>query len=388
MTENKSLSSATTTWHGLLILAGLGMIAVSIYMTNHYFVAIFPDGLEGASTLCDINSFFNCNKATLSGASNIAGVPISLFGLFVGIFTLVGYMFQGEKVEKTNFFMLGANAVGCLILFIYSLVGLGGLCPMCTVYYIFSWLAFFVYFKQSSFNGLDPKVTGIYAVVVLVFSGITFFYVSGKKEVQTQMADQMVKQYDSLQNIGRPKMDSLFHLAKTTENFEDAPIQMVIFSDFQCPACKMLSDLTHEIIKKYEGKINIQYFFYPLDHNCNPEMKRPLHPLACQAAYLSYCLPDKFGIVHDDIFANQSSLSLDWLQDYAKKENVHDCMKNANTKDKVVEMIKAAAPFGIRSTPTMLLNGVKVEGVIPLASLSPILDALVERAASAPTATK
>ncbi len=380
MTEKKSLSNANTTWHGLLILAGLGMIAVSIYMTDHYFDTIFPDGLEGASTLCNINSFFNCNKATMSGASNIAGVPISLFGLFVGIFTLLAYMFQTENVERTNYFMLGANAVGCLVLFIYSLVGLGGLCPMCTVYYIFSWLAFFVYFKQSSFDGLSPKVTGIYATIVLVISGITYSYVAGKKFAQTQMADTMVKQYDGLQNVGRPTLDSPFMLAKATEKFEDAPIQMVIFSDFQCPACKMLSDLVHEIIKKYDGKINIQYFFYPLDHNCNPEMKRPLHPLACQAAYMASCLPEKFGTVHDDIFKNQNSLSLDWIQDYAKKENVLDCMKNASTKDKVVEMIKAAAPFGIRSTPTMLLNGVKVEGVIPMPSLAPILDALVERA--------
>jgi protein-disulfide isomerase len=380
MTENKSLSNATTTWHGLLILAGIGMIAVSIYMTDHYFDTLFPDGLEGASTLCNINSFFNCNKATMSGASNIAGVPISLFGLFVGIFTLIGYMFQTDTVERTNYFMLGANAVGCLVLFIYSLVGLGGLCPMCTVYYIFSWLAFFVYFKQSTFDGLSPKVTGIYAVIVLIVSGITYSYVSGKKIAQTQMADSMVKQYDSLQNIGRPKMDSPYLLAKSSEEFDKAPIQMVIFSDFQCPACKMLSELVHEIVKKYQGKINIQYFFYPLDHNCNPEMQRPLHPLACQAAYMASCLPDKFEKVHDDIFNNQNSLSLEWIQDYAKKENVLDCMKNAATKDKVVEMIKAAAPFGIRSTPTMLLNGVKVEGVIPMPSLAPILDALVKRA--------
>ncbi|MCO4794217.1 MAG: thioredoxin domain-containing protein [Bacteriovoracaceae bacterium] len=379
MNEKKSLANATTTWHGLLILAGIGMITVSIYMTNHYFDSMFPTGLTGASTLCDINSFFNCNKATLSGASNIAGIPISLFGIFVGIFTLLGYMFQSEKAESANYFMLAVNAIGCLVLFVYSLVGLGGLCPMCTVYYIASWIAFFVYFKNVDFSGPSVKMISIYALVVILASGGTWTYVNGKNQYKERVAESMVAQYDGLQNLGKPSMDSMYKLASATEKFEDAPIQIVIFSDFQCPACKMLSSLIHQIIEKYEGKVNIQYFFYPLDHNCNPEMKNPLHPLACQAAYLSYCLPEKFGKVHDDIFNNQDSLSLEWLHNYAKDEKVLDCMKNATTKEKVVDMIKAAGPFGVQSTPTMLLNGVKVEGVIPFINLAPILDALVER---------
>ena len=67
------------------------------------------------------------------------------------------------------------------------------------------------------------------------------------------------------------------------------------------------------------------------------------------------------------------------VEDYAKKENVLECMKSQETKDKVVELIKQAKPFNISSTPTMLLNGVKVEGVIPMNSLIPILDYLIEK---------
>ena len=53
----------------------------------------------------------------------------------------------------------------------------------------------------------------------------------------------------------------------------------------------------------------MQYLFYPLDNNCNPKVTRPLHPLACEAAYLASCLPEKFKQVEADIFDNQEHLS-------------------------------------------------------------------------------
>src|SRR5690606_8714908 len=107
---------------------------------------------------------------------------------------------------------------------------------------------------------------------------------------------------------------------------------------------------------------------------------RPLHPFACKAAYLAACLPDKFAEVEAKIFANQDGLSDSWLEDYAKKENVLDCYKSEDTKAKVTEYISRSAPFNIRSTPTVILNGVKIEGVLPYNQLKILLDELVSRA--------
>ena len=123
----------------------------------------------------------------------------------------------------------------------------------------------------------------------------------------------------------------------------------------------------------------MQYLFYPLDNNCNPKINRPFHALACEAAYLASCLPQKFKQVEADIFDNQEHLSKKWIASYAKKENVYDCYTSPSTKEKVIEIIRAADPYQIKSTPTLIVNGKKINRMIPLKYLYIILDELLKR---------
>lgn len=380
MNSNSLYRNGSFNLQFLFGLIAVGMIAVSIYLTKHYFDVIYPSGLGGASTLCDISSFFNCDAATLSPLSNIAGIPISVGGMLVGLFLLAGFFFKTDAVEKTNHFLLWANIVGCLVLFIYSLVSLGSLCPMCTLYYVLSGIALFLLARSAGKPAVDFKVAGSYIVIGLVTGGIFYAIAQGEAEKINRMAPALIQSYNALPDLGAPEPESPYRLASATEKFTDAPIQVTMFSDFQCPACRMLSEVMHTVIKNYKGKVNAQYFFYPLDPNCNEAMKSPLHPYACQAAYLTSCLKDKFATVHDDIFENQGSLSTEWLQNYAKKENALECMNASKTKEQVIAMIKQAAPFNVKSTPTLLINGKKIEGVLPLNQMKVILDEILRNA--------
>lgn len=369
---------ANTTHQFLIMLWGILMVALSAYLTVHYFNVKYPTGLEGSS-LCDINSYFSCDTATHSPFSNILGVPISLFGMLIGVFILFGYMFKSDRYEGTLHNILDINFIGCLVLFFYSIFVLKGLCPFCTVYYVVSGITSLHFYKMSDYRAFDFKVLSSLATITLIISLVIFFYIADKEQKKSSIAVDLINQYKSLPNLGKPETDSLFRISSSHVKFADAPIQITFFSDFQCPACKVLSDMTHKMVRRYGKSMNLQYFFYPLDHNCNPAMKNPLHPLACQASYLAYCLPTQFDRVHDDIFSHQDKLSLTWLQDYAKAENVLECMQSPETKSAVVKMIAAAGPFNIRSTPTMLINGVKIEGALPLDQLFMILDYLLEQ---------
>ena len=64
----------------------------------------------------------------------------------------------------------------------------------------------------------------------------------------------------------------------------------------------------------------------------------------------------------------------------SKNNNLEKCVAEQETKDKVLALIKAATPFNIRSTPSYLINGAKIEGVIPLDQLSAIFDEIIKRA--------
>lgn len=363
----------------LWVLSGI-IIATSIYLTSHYFDLHFPEQLSNSNSLCNISSYFNCNGTTLSPLSNIAGVPISVPGLMLGVLILLGMLVKDTELEKTIFTVLVANAAGCLFLFFYSIFSVGGLCPMCSVYYIASFITLFLFYKYGVRIGFSVKYGAITAAIFLLPMAGMYSFISSKTSKTGELAASLMKQFDSYPNLGKPDKDSPLRLASATKDFSAAPVRITVFSDFQCPACAALSKMTHQIALKYPKDVNIQYVFYPLDHNCNSEIKRPFHTLACQAAYVAYCAGnERFDKVHDDIFENQNRLSATWLQNYAKDLKVTECVANEETKNKVIEIIELSRKFKVASTPTMLVNGIKIEGVFPPQQMYILIEELIKR---------
>ncbi|MBC7713224.1 MAG: thioredoxin domain-containing protein [Rhizobacter sp.] len=352
------------------------MIGFSIYLTGHYFDLKFPTGIESGS-LCNISSFFNCDKTTLSPASNIGGVPISLFGIIVGALTMIGMFVKNENYEKTVYSMLILNFVGCVVLFCYSLFILGGLCPFCTLYYIASGLTLLIFYKKSASYFPHFPIVVTFAGIVLVAAFAMRMNINSKLETVNAVSNDLIKQYYGLPNLGAPNVPSEFKIATAV----NAPIKMQIFSDFECPACRALSELMPQILLRYGGKIDISYYFYPLDNTCNPSMERAMHQYACKAAYTAVCesaAGKDFGLVHDEIFHNQERLE-EFLNETIKKDKLEKCVADPATKTKVVSLITAANPFNIKSTPTFILNGVKIEGVLPSDQLFAIMDEILKR---------
>jgi protein-disulfide isomerase len=212
----------------------------------------------------------------------------------------------------------------------------------------------------------------------------SFFYFQQKQisfsENSKSLEVAMLQSFDSNPNLGLPANNSPFKLATANADFKSAPIQLTIFSDFQCPACKMLSEVLHDVLARFEGKINAQYFFYPLDMNCNPEVKQAMHEYACQEAYIAFCAgADRFAKLHDELFQEQENLSNQFIKDLANKEKVTECYMAPATKEKVQALLKESTPFNIRSTPTMILNGVKIEGVLPRNQMMALIEGLLKR---------
>jgi uncharacterized membrane protein len=358
----------------ILVLSAL-MIFFSVYLTQHYFELKFPSGLESKS-LCNVNHFFNCDKTTLSLFGNIFGVPVSLFGVLVGILLMAGLIVKNENYERTIYFTLATNFVGCIVLLSYSLFVVKGLCPFCTLYYIVSGIAFLFFYRKSISMKPALNYLAIFAVIFLAIGGFTKMNIDSKTKAQTEIAGDLIKQYYSLPNLGAPKIVSEFKIASAP----NAPISIIIFSDFECPACKGLSELVPLFVARYQGQIDIQYFFYPLDNSCNPYMEKPLHQYACKAAFAASCMPkEDFAKAHDDIFSNQDKFESGYLDNFIKSNKLESCVADPKTKEKVVALIKAADPFNIRSTPSYLINGVKIEGVLPADQMYAILDEILKR---------
>lgn len=372
--EKKSFyKDASVNTHSIFGVAAFGMILTSIYLTQHYFQIHYPTSLSSGS-LCNLNSFFNCDGTTLSPASNIFGIPISVFGIMTGLILLGGYFLKDDEAEGTIYNLLAINLAGCVILFLYSLIAIGSLCPFCSLYYLFSAVTFIIVHRRSTLRKFSPKFVVIMAALYLIPGGITLAVVKNKENNNQALEKSLMDQYRNAPKISEPSTPSEFKL-NTVEN---APVQINIFSDFQCPACKAMSDVAHQIIKRYKDKVNMNYYFYPLDNNCNSAITRSFHTLACKAAYVAACIPEKFAEVHDKIFAMQDKLTAEWISKYARELGVYECSNKIETKLKVQQIIEMSSAYNVQSTPTISINGVKIEGILPPNQLFILIDNLIK----------
>jgi predicted DsbA family dithiol-disulfide isomerase/uncharacterized membrane protein len=359
----------------LFIINAVLMIGVSIYLTSHFYETLFPSTLGGAKSLCDISTFFNCDAATYSKVSNLFGIPISFFGIIVGLLFLFSSLMPSESLEKTSSALSKYNFFGCVILFLYSLIALGSLCPFCTLYYILSFVAFFLLWKHGIQSWLpDYKVISLWGCILL--AGSFFFYktTQGKSDVHNKLNASIVEQFRSLPSLGDPDLESPYKVHMATKSFKDAPIRISVFSDFECPFCKVVAEQMPELIRRYPDKINIQYLFFPLDAKCNSNVKTKFHANACDAASVAACDETKFLEIHDEIFAQQKNIGSGLLIDLMNKFGLKNCLDNNLIKDKVISAINQATKYNLKSTPTIIINGKKIEGSIPSAQFFAIFE--------------
>jgi protein-disulfide isomerase len=359
----------------LFILNALAMIIVSIYLTNHFYDTLYPTRISEGGTICNISSFFNCDAATYSQMSNVAGVPISFFGIVIGLLFIFSALIPSAAMEKTSSAISKYNLIGCLILFVFSLAVLGSLCPFCTLYYVLSAVAALLFWKFGE-NSWTPnlKIAGLWGVLLLGGSAFMYSTTKGKADVQGKLAASVVSQYRNLPSLGDPDVESAYKIHMATKTFAESPIRISVFSDFECPFCKVVAEQLPELARRYPDKVSIQYFFFPLDSKCNSQVKTGMHRNACDAAILAACDPSKFLEIHDEIFERQRELENGALTDIASKHGLTACKDKEDIKNTVIGLINHGSKFNLKSTPTIILNGKKIEGTIANSQFFAIFD--------------
>lgn len=142
------------------------------------------------------------------------------------------------------------------------------------------------------------------------------------------------------------------------------PVTLVEFSDFQCPACLAVQVPLTQILKKYEGKVEFVYRYFPLvSIHKNAQMSAQ----AAEAAGLQ----GKFWEMHDRLFATQSVWEgiadpKETFVGYAKDLGL-DSAKFAIdlVSQPVVDAVNAdslaATRYNLQGTPTFFVNGVNTD---------------------------
>lgn len=376
------------------------MIAFSVLTIRHFFAANYPASIY-AGSFCDINAFFNCNSSAFSPLAQIAGVPLGYFGLFLGALVCLGVLFPSEKFERTNNSLAWLNAIGVVSLGAYSIIATRSLCLLCSGYYFFSLVSFVLFWRfgidrdqplRRRFVSPSPKYLATFAVLLAVGAyGFREFHLTKKEAQSGGAAAKVVEQFFSLPTVKTPTLISPYWVARSTEKFEDAPIQVIEYADFLCPDCLYLSKQMQRLKEEFKGKVNVAFQFFPLEGKCNQVVAKDLHPGACEVAYMAAAAgPDKFAAMHDELFANYNSAKRnpEWRKQFAQQKGVESAMMDVALQQQVRQIIETGAEFdktsdkyshGVRSTPTLIINNRMVIGTFPYEQLRAIFQALVNK---------
>jgi protein-disulfide isomerase len=146
-----------------------------------------------------------------------------------------------------------------------------------------------------------------------------------------------------------------------------APVTLIEYSDFQCPACETYYQLVKRLYDESSSTMRLVYRQFPLDNLLGNGQVQ--HPNADAAAWASEAagVQGKFWQMHDELFANHTDWTeladpLSVFQGYATKIGLDlgrfkTDMSSSTLHDFVSAEKDEGIHLGINQTPTFFING-------------------------------
>lgn len=139
----------------------------------------------------------------------------------------------------------------------------------------------------------------------------------------------------------------------------DAAVTLTVYADFQCPACLNETEIVARAWNQISGKSRLVFRHYPLD----------THRHAFLAARYAEAAgrQDRFWEMHDVLFGNQPlwesvNDATELFDGYASQlglnmDQLHADIEDQAIVDKIVADQRGGTRAGVRSTPSLFLNG-------------------------------
>jgi len=183
-------------------------------------------------------------------------------------------------------------------------------------------------------------------IVLVAFVGIFFFSNSGS---------------DTTNNSGTSGTTSNHTTGNNSKN-----VEVVVYGDFECPACGSFFPVEKQIIDTYKDDIKFVFRHFPLDS---------IHPNARAASRAAEAagLQGKFFEMHDLLYENQQQWSSRVttnpqciFENYSKELGLDIAKYNADyaaeTTNSTINADKqSGSQAGVSGTPTYFINGQKMD---------------------------
>jgi protein-disulfide isomerase/uncharacterized membrane protein len=394
---------------GSFLLAIIGLVFSILSLNEHAMMFIGKQlGVDPQSSFCNISAEVNCKAVNESSWSMLFGIPVAAYGVWFYL-VLLGFIvllsdqdrfYEDEAFEVSAFFSF-IGLVTSLGLFYISKFKVGVLCPLCLGVYAVNFLQFGLVLlskqrkgylagvkdgfwgmigfglEAMSLNGKSRGPALRLLVLMIAMAGVvslTLRHTLSVRYLETFAAENDWKKETVTKVNINTEAGSNKDYAKGPAN---APLQLVEFADYECPACQSLSMVLSELYQKYEGKIHFIFKNYPLDSACNPSIKKSFHENACYAAVLSRCAgaQGKFWEMNEYLF-NAGILSEELTSEQLRAKmtagvgelgldasQIDSCVADPAVKEKIVADVKDGDAVGIEGTPTIFINGRRIRDI-------------------------
>lgn len=154
-----------------------------------------------------------------------------------------------------------------------------------------------------------------------------------------------------------------------------APIQVVEFSDLECPACRAFHETLDQVSGAYGSRVSATFIHFPLRR----------HRFATPAARAAECAAQegRFSAFIDVIFENQDSLGLKSWGSYAVAAGIRDtasfrrCTMTTGFFARIDSGVALGRRIELRGTPTVFVNGWRFPSPPSPQVLSQVIDELL-----------
>jgi protein-disulfide isomerase/uncharacterized membrane protein len=392
--------------HALILILALAGLASSAYLAaSHYSLLA---GEHGGSSFCTVSEVVDCDAVAASPYAEIYHVPWAAVGALVYLLmiSLVLFGWALPAFSGFSFRLLFAISALCVLFDAYlAFVGFAVLklvCIVCIFTYVVNLgilllakkgagasvaeilstaLREIPFLDRGSMEGRTVRrlyfcTNGVIVLFgLLLILGVRWHFVGEKLDTASRILGVFSERTPVALNIeGAPRLGP-----------EDARVRIVEFSDFRCPYCKNLASGLRVIQKRYPREVAVYFKHYPLDSACNPYIQRSVHPEACKLAQMGICAAGMgfFWQVDELLFTSDKKFMDNFKRHLTDRglaqKDFWTCYSRQDTGEALARDIREGQQAGVSATPTIFVNGHKMEGYFDPLILSEVIEAFLTR---------
>ena len=386
----------------ILALAGL-LVCLYLYSLH---VALLRGEIKG-SPLCGADGGLGCQSVAASQYSSMLGLPLASWGalfystlLLLGIGVVVFWRDSGKAYLRWIFWLVVLGLGIDLYLGYLMFFSIQSICWLCLSTYAINLVIILIIIKniwqepkprvslKAIFPGAEDGQEGerYYSNVAkgLLIGGIlmaTVVGVTGSQFISQSLTGDDRERLEKLKsNLARQKVRMIPIDNRPMLGSDDSHVTVIEFSDFLCPYCAKAAKYLKLAESSNHNTARFVFRHYPLDASCNRRVSSNIHPGACLLAEGSVCANEqnRFWEYHDIAFETKGKISRTVVMDLAASlgldlNTFENCLNSGRGIKVVKEDIDAAIRAGVKSTPTLFINGRGLRGVPKPSILNEIL---------------